>query len=47
MERMKYEHVCLESFGYAVPEERLTSEELERQLAPIYERFGLRVGRLE
>ncbi|MCH7596067.1 MAG: 3-oxoacyl-ACP synthase III [Planctomycetes bacterium] len=43
----KYQHVCLEGFGYALPETVVTSAELERELAPIYERFGLHEGRLE
>ncbi len=44
---LKYKHVCLESFGYAIPDNRVTSESLERELATIYERFGLHEGRLE
>jgi 3-oxoacyl-[acyl-carrier-protein] synthase-3 len=44
---MRYDHVCLESFGYALPEEVVTSAELEARLAPVYDRFGLHVGRLE
>ena len=44
---MKFEHVCLESFGYALPECVVTSAELEERLAPVYERFRLHVGRLE
>ena len=44
---MKYERVCLESFGYVLPEVVTTSAELERRLAPVYERFRLHEGRLE
>lgn len=44
---MRFEHVCLEAFGYAMPEEVVTSAELERRLAPVYERFRLHEGRLE
>ena len=44
---LKYEHVNLEAFGYALPENVVTSEELEEELAPIYVRFGLHQGRLE
>ncbi len=44
---MKFERVCLESFGYVLPECVVTSAELERRLAPIYERFSLHEGRLE
>ena len=44
---LKYKHVRLEGFGYVLPENRVTSVELERELAPVYERFGLHEGRLE
>ncbi|MCO6437945.1 MAG: 3-oxoacyl-ACP synthase III [Phycisphaerae bacterium] len=42
-----YRQVCIEALGYALPEEVVTSEQLEGELAPVYERFGLHVGRLE
>jgi 3-oxoacyl-[acyl-carrier-protein] synthase-3 len=45
--QLRYENVCLESFGYELPEEIVTSEELERRLAPLYERLRLPEGRLE
>lgn len=44
---MKYQNVCLESVGYSLPEEIVTSEQLEVQLAPLYERLRLAPGRLE
>lgn len=44
---MRFEHVCLESFGYALPEQVVSSADLEARLEPVYERFGLHVGRLE
>ncbi len=44
---MKYTNVCLESWGYSLPEERVTSDELEARLAPLYERLHLPAGRLE
>lgn len=44
---MRYHNVCLESLGYALPEEVVTSSEIERQLAPLYERLHLPEGRLE
>ncbi len=44
---MFFEHVCLESISYLLPEERWSSLALERQLAPLYERLGLVEGRLE
>jgi acyl-CoA:acyl-CoA alkyltransferase len=44
---MKYQNVCLESVGYSLPEEVVTSEQLEARLAPLYERLRLAPGRLE
>lgn len=44
---MRYQHVCLEAFGYSVPEEVLTSAEVEARLEPLYQRLRLPEGRLE
>ncbi len=44
---MKYQHVCIESIGYTLPEEILSSAEIERRLAPLYSRLKLPEGRLE
>lgn len=44
---LKYQHVCFESFGYVLPENVVTSAEIERELAPVYDRFGVHEGRLE
>ena len=44
---MKFNHVCIESIGYTVPEEACTSASIEQQLAPLYERLKLPTGRLE
>ena len=44
---MRYQRVYLESFGYTLPEEVVTTDELERRLAPAYERLRLPEGRLE
>ena len=44
---MQYRHVCLESLGYTLPDEIVTSAELERRLQPLYERLRLPEGRLE
>ena len=44
---MKFKHVCLESFGYVLPERVVTSAEIERRLAPVYEELRLHEGRLE
>ena len=44
---MRFENVCLESIGYVLPKEIVTSEQVEQQLASVYERLGLPEGRLE
>jgi 3-oxoacyl-[acyl-carrier-protein] synthase III len=44
---MRYQRVCLESLGYTLPTEVVTTDELERQLQPVYERLRLPEGRLE
>ena len=44
---MRFRRVCLESFGYCLPEEIISSEELEHRLTPLYERLRLPEGRLE
>lgn len=44
---MQYQNVCLESIGYVVPDEIVTSEEIESRLQPLYERLRLPQGRLE
>lgn len=44
---MRFQHACLESLAVALPEETWTSEEIERRLAPLYERLRLPAGRLE
>lgn len=45
--RFQFRNVCLESISYAIPDELVTSEELEARLGPVYSRLGLSVGRLE
>ena len=44
---MKWQSVCIEGFGYYLPEEIVSSEALESQLASVYERLGLPPVRLE
>jgi len=44
---MRYQNVHLAGFGHALPERAVTSLELEERLAPVYERWNLRSGRLE
>lgn len=44
---MRFERVCLEALGYVLPDQVVTSEELESWLSPAYERLRLPAGRLE
>ncbi len=44
---MRYEHVCIEAVSCILPPHVVTSDEMEAQLAPVYERLGLPAGRLE
>jgi len=44
---MLYNNVCIESLGYTLPEEVITSEDIEQRLAPLYQRLRLPEGRLE
>jgi 3-oxoacyl-[acyl-carrier-protein] synthase-3 len=44
---MRYNKVCVELFSYELPEEVVTTVELESRLFPLYERLKLPVGRLE
>jgi acyl-CoA:acyl-CoA alkyltransferase len=44
---MHYRHVCVESLGYVIPDEIVSSDEIERRLEPLYRRLKLPEGRLE
>ena len=44
---MQYKNVCLESFGHVLPEETISSAQIETWLAPLYQRLRLPEGRLE
>ena len=44
---MNFHNVCIEAIGYCLPSIVMTSEKLEKMLAPLYERLGLSEGRLE
>ena len=44
---MLYQNVCLEAISYTLPEEIVTSEEIEARLEPLYSRLKLPQGRLE
>ena len=44
---MRYEKVCVEAFGYELPERVVTSQSLEERLAPVYTKVRRDFGRLE
>ncbi|MEN6451234.1 MAG: 3-oxoacyl-ACP synthase III [Thermoguttaceae bacterium] len=44
---MLYKNVCLEAIAYTLPEEVVTSAEIEARLEPLYRRLRLPEGRLE
>ena len=44
---MRYQRVCVETVCCTLPPNVITSDEIEAQLAPVYERLGLPAGRLE
>ncbi len=44
---LQYSNVSLHTFGYALPPNILSSDEIERRLEPLYQRLKLPVGRLE
>ncbi len=44
---MLYNEVNVEAFAYELPPEILSSEDIEQRLKPVYDRIGLRAGRLE
>lgn len=44
---MIYRRVRLEALTHTLPSEIVTSDDIERRLAPVYERLGLPEGRLE
>jgi acyl-CoA:acyl-CoA alkyltransferase len=44
---MRYQNVCIESLGYTLPDEIVTSAEIEHRLEPLYRRLKLPEGRLE
>ncbi len=44
---MHYSRVCLHTFAYVLPPRVLSSDDIEKRLAPLYERLKLPAGRLE
>jgi len=47
MPAIHFQNVCVEGFAHTLPEEVVTSEEIESRLEPLYERLKLPEGRLE
>ncbi len=44
---MRFAHTCIESLAVALPDEILTTTDIEERLRPLYERLKLPFGRLE
>ena len=44
---MRFQHVCVEALCYRLPDEVVTSADIESRLAGIYQRLDLPAGRLE
>ena len=44
---MRFKNICLETLAYHLPENVVTSTDLEKRLSPVYERLKLPYGRLE
>jgi acyl-CoA:acyl-CoA alkyltransferase len=44
---MRYQNVCLDAISYTLPDEIVTSDEIEARLEPLYSRLKLPLGRLE
>ncbi len=45
--RLEFQNVCVEGFACSLPEEIVTSEQIEARLEPLYTRLRLPEGRLE
>ena len=44
---MRYQNVCIETFAHTLPDEVVTSAQIESRLEPLYTRLRLPEGRLE
>lgn len=44
---MQYKRVCIEAFGYHLPEKVVTSDSLEERLLPVYSKVNRSLGRLQ
>ena len=41
---MQFRHACLESIGYVLPAESISSDQIESRLEPLYQRLRLPSG---
>ncbi|QPJ66101.1 MAG: 3-oxoacyl-ACP synthase III [Candidatus Nitrohelix vancouverensis] len=44
---MKFNNVCIEALGYHLPEQVVSSDDIEKRLSPIYDALKLPYGRLQ
>ena len=44
---MRWKSVCIESIAVSLPEERISTRELEVGLAPAYDKLHLKMGQVE
>ncbi|MEN9554725.1 MAG: 3-oxoacyl-[acyl-carrier-protein] synthase 3 protein 1 [Planctomycetota bacterium] len=44
---MQYQHVCIEAVAHTLPPHVISSDSIEQQLQPVYQKLGLPAGRLE
>jgi 3-oxoacyl-[acyl-carrier-protein] synthase-3 len=44
---VNFPNVSIEAMAYALPKEIVSSDQLEECLSPVYNKLGLKVGRLE
>ncbi|MDC0358345.1 3-oxoacyl-ACP synthase III [Oligoflexia bacterium] len=47
MVTFRFKNVCIESFAFHLPENEVTSAEMEDRLGPLYQRLGIPFGTLE
>ncbi len=45
--QLRYQRVCVEAWAYTLPEEIVSTEQIELRLTPLYDRLKLPLGRLE
>ena len=45
--QFRYQRVCIEAWAYTLPEEIVSTEQIELRLTPLYDRLKLPLGRLE